>query len=65
MGRARHRRRRWDFEVGVVKGLRNYWVKEEIAHAKDTNILLTPRTQSPDPGRGADAGRKGVEKRGF
>ena len=21
MGRARHRRRRWDFEVGVVKGL--------------------------------------------
>ena len=34
MGRARHRRRRWDFEVGVVKGLRNYWVKEEFAHAK-------------------------------
>ena len=23
MGRARHRRRRWDFEVGVVKGIRN------------------------------------------
>ena len=40
MGRARHRRRRWDFEVGVVKGLRNYWVKEEFL------------TQSPVMGTG-------------
>lgn len=47
MGRARHRRRRWDFEVGVVKGIRNYWVKEEIAHAEVANppSLLTSPTQ--------------------
>ena len=35
---------------------------EENAHAKPANILLTPRsprTQSPDAGRGADADREG------
>ena len=40
-------------EVGTVKGLRDYGVKEDIAHAK------------PRPGRGADAGRKGVREREF
>ena len=40
MGRARHRRRRWDFEVGVVKGLRGYGIKEEFAHAKSATAAM-------------------------
>ena len=44
---------------------RGIWKLEENAHAKDTNILLTqrpPRTQSPDAGRGADAGVMGLRE---
>ena len=50
------------------KGIRNSKFEmrklEEKAHAKPANILLTPRTQSPDAGRGADAGVKGLRYEG-
>ena len=53
------------------KGIRNSKFEmrklEENAHAKPANILLTPRTprtESPDAGRGADAGVKGLRYEG-
>ena len=67
MGRARHRRRRWDFEVGVVKGLRGYGIKEEFAHAKSAtaamgveNVSILAPLDLPPPKQGCCSAGDGL-----
>jgi len=57
MGRARHQRRRWDFEVGVVKGIWKFEMRPYFA----PNPLRGGASKAFKAGRMSGQRRPGTE----